>query len=107
MFERNDVCELVPWPTHQKLISAKWVFMNKINEDGTIVRNKTMLVAKGYCQEKGIDFDETFSPLARLKVIRTFLAYDTHKNFIVYQMDVKKIHFSMDYLKKKSMSNNI
>ncbi|KAK6146420.1 hypothetical protein DH2020_020289 [Rehmannia glutinosa] len=60
-----------------------------MNEEGSVVRNKARLVAKGYCQEEGIDFDETFAPVARLEAIRMFLAYATHKNFIVYQMDVK------------------
>ncbi|KAK6147709.1 hypothetical protein DH2020_018621 [Rehmannia glutinosa] len=60
-----------------------------MNEEGYVVRNKARLVAKGYCQEEGIDFDETFSPVARLEAIRMFLAYVAHKNFVVYQMDEK------------------
>ncbi|KAK6117843.1 hypothetical protein DH2020_048415 [Rehmannia glutinosa] len=60
-----------------------------MNEEGSVVRNKARLVAKGYCQEEGIDFDETFAPVARLEAIRMFLANAVHKNFIVYQMDVK------------------
>ncbi|KAK6123568.1 hypothetical protein DH2020_042689 [Rehmannia glutinosa] len=60
-----------------------------MNEEGYVVRNKARLVAKGYCQEEGIDFDETFAPVARLEAIRMFLAYAAHKDFIVYQMDVK------------------
>ena len=88
-FERNDVWELVPRPHHQNVIGTKWVFRNKMNEDGVIVRNKARLVAKGYCQEEGIDFDETFAPVARLEAIRIFLAYAAFKDFKVYQMDVK------------------
>ncbi|KAK6152092.1 hypothetical protein DH2020_014727 [Rehmannia glutinosa] len=88
-FERNKVWELVQRPTHQNVIGTKWVFRNKMNEEGYVVRNKARLVAKGYCQEEGIDFDETFAPVARLEAIRMFLAYAAHKNFIVYQMDVK------------------
>ncbi|KAK6138544.1 hypothetical protein DH2020_027711 [Rehmannia glutinosa] len=88
-FERNKVWELVQRPTHQNVICTKWVFRNKMNEEGSVVRNKARLVAKGYCQEEGIDFDETFAPVARLEAIRMFLAYDAHKNFTVYQMDVK------------------
>ncbi|KAK6158950.1 hypothetical protein DH2020_006264 [Rehmannia glutinosa] len=88
-FERNKVWELVQRSTHQNVIGTKWVFRNKMNEEGSIVRNKARLVAKGYCQEEGIDFDETFAPVARLEAIRMFLAYAAHKNFTVYQMDVK------------------
>ncbi|KAK6119767.1 hypothetical protein DH2020_046489 [Rehmannia glutinosa] len=88
-FERNKVWELVQRPTHQNVIGTKWVFRNKMNEEGSVVRNKARLVAKGYCQEKGIDFDESFAPVARLEAIRMFLAYVEHKNFTVYQMDVK------------------
>ncbi|KAK6147692.1 hypothetical protein DH2020_018604 [Rehmannia glutinosa] len=89
-FERNNVWELVQRPTHQNVIGTKWVFRNKMNEEGFVVRNKARLVAKGYCQEEGIDFDETFAPVARLEAIRMFLAYAAQKNFIVYQMDVKR-----------------
>ncbi|KAK6145186.1 hypothetical protein DH2020_022006 [Rehmannia glutinosa] len=88
-FERNKVWELVQRPTHQNVIGTKWVFRNKMNEEGSVVRNKARLVAKGYCQEEGIDFDETFVPVEILEAIRMFLAYAAHKNFIVYQMDVK------------------
>ncbi|KAK6146399.1 hypothetical protein DH2020_020268 [Rehmannia glutinosa] len=88
-FERNKVWELVQRPTHQNVIGTKWVFRNKMNEEGSVVRNKARLVDKGHCQEEGIDFDETFAHIARLEAIRMFLAYAAHKNFIVYQMDVK------------------
>ncbi|KAK6124940.1 hypothetical protein DH2020_041315 [Rehmannia glutinosa] len=74
-FERNKVWELVQRPTHQNVIGSKWVFRNKINEEGSVLRNKARLVAKGYCQEEGIDFDETFAHVARLEAIRMFLAY--------------------------------
>ncbi|KAI3685611.1 hypothetical protein L6452_34862 [Arctium lappa] len=67
----------------------EFVFRNKKDEDGIIIRNKARLVAKGYCQEEGIDYDETFAPVARLEAIRIFLAYAAHKGFKVYQMDVK------------------
>ncbi|KAK6119957.1 hypothetical protein DH2020_046298 [Rehmannia glutinosa] len=88
-FERNKVWELVQRPTHQNVVGTKWVFRNKVHEEGPVVRNKARLVAKGYCQEEGTDFDETFAPVTRLEAIRMFLAYAAHKNFIVYQMDVK------------------
>ncbi|KAH9680506.1 Integrase catalytic domain-containing protein [Citrus sinensis] len=88
-FERNNVWELVPNPEHQSIIGTKWVFINKMDESGVVVRNKARLVAQGYNQEEGIDFDETFAPVARLESIRMLLAYACHKYFILYQMDVK------------------
>ncbi|KAH9792992.1 Integrase catalytic domain-containing protein [Citrus sinensis] len=63
-FERNNVWELVPNPEHQSIIGTKWVFRNKMDESGVVVRNKARLVAQGYNQEEGIDFDETFAPVA-------------------------------------------
>jgi len=71
------------------VIGTKWVFKNMMNEQGQIVRNKARLVGKGYAQIEGQDFDETFAPVARLEAIIMFLAYACHKNFKVYQMDVK------------------
>ncbi|KAH9770963.1 hypothetical protein KPL71_012543 [Citrus sinensis] len=88
-FERNNVWELVPNPEHQSIIGTKWVFRNKMDESGVVVRNKARLVAQGYNQEEGIDFDETFAHVARLESIRMLLAYACHKDFILYQMDVK------------------
>ncbi|KAH9763753.1 hypothetical protein KPL70_001275 [Citrus sinensis] len=88
-FERNNVWELVPNPEHQSIIGTKWVFRNKMDESGVVVRNKARLMAQGYNQEEGIDFDETFAPVARLESIRMLLAYACHKDFILYQMDVK------------------
>ena len=71
------------------MIGTKWVFRNKLDEDGIVTRNKARLVAKGYSQEEGIDYDETFAPVARLEAIRMFLAFAAYSNFKVYQMDVK------------------
>jgi hypothetical protein len=65
------------------------VFKNKMNEKGQVVRNKARLVCKRYAKVEGQNFDETFAPVARLEAIRMFLAYSCHKNFKVYQMDVK------------------
>nr|GEY67572.1 retrovirus-related Pol polyprotein from transposon TNT 1-94 [Tanacetum cinerariifolium] len=67
----------------------KWLWKNKHNEDNTIIRNKDRLVAKGYNQQEGIDFEESFAPVARLEAIWLFVAYVAHKSFPVYQMDVK------------------
>ncbi|KAJ9552828.1 hypothetical protein OSB04_016873 [Centaurea solstitialis] len=88
-FERLGVWRLVPRPKNKTIIDLKWIFKNKKDKDGIVTRNKARLVAKGYKQQAGIDYDETFAPVARLEAIRIFLAYADHKNFTVYQMDVK------------------
>ena len=88
-FERNKVQTLVPRPTNYSIIGTKWVFCNKMNELGNVIRNKDQLVAQGYNQEEGIDFDETFAPLARLEAIRLLLAFACHMNFKLFQMDAK------------------
>ena len=94
-FERNKVWHLVPRPTHQSVIGTKWVYRNKLDESGLVVRNKARLVAQGCNQEEGIDYDETFAPVARLEAIRILLAFACHKNFILYQMDVKSAFLSL------------
>ncbi|KAJ9544963.1 hypothetical protein OSB04_024670 [Centaurea solstitialis] len=88
-FKRNKVYRLVPRPQDKSIIKSKWIFRNKKDESGLIVRNKARLVAKGYSQQEGIDYDETFAPVARIEAIRIFLAYAAHKNIKVFQMDVK------------------
>nr|KYP31619.1 Copia protein [Cajanus cajan] len=88
-FERNEVWDLVPLPKDYPIIGTKWVFRNKLDESGIIIRNKARLVAKGYNQEEGIDYDETFAPVARIEAIRLLLAYSSIMNFKLYQMDVK------------------
>lgn len=71
------------------MIGTKWVFRNKLFEDGKVSRNKTRLVCKGYAQEEGIDYGKTFAPVARLEGVRSLLAYAPFKRYKVYQMDVK------------------
>ncbi|KAJ9546343.1 hypothetical protein OSB04_018886 [Centaurea solstitialis] len=88
-FIRNNVWLLVPRPRKCTIIGSKWIFRNKLDEIGTIIRNKARLVAQGYRQEEGIDYDETFAPVARLEAIRLFLAFAAHLNFKVFQMDIK------------------
>nr|GEZ12017.1 retrovirus-related Pol polyprotein from transposon TNT 1-94 [Tanacetum cinerariifolium] len=88
-FERLEVWELVPRPDKVIVITLKWIYKVKLDELGGILKNKARLVARGYCQEEGIDFEESFAPVARLEAIRIFLAYATYKNMVVYQMDVK------------------
>ena len=80
---------LVEPPPAFNPIGTKWVFKNKQGEDGLVVRNKARLVAQGFCQKEGIDFEETFAHVARLEVIRIFLAFAASKGFKVFQMDVK------------------
>ncbi|KAK8930958.1 hypothetical protein KSP39_PZI016350 [Platanthera zijinensis] len=95
-FERCNVWTLVPRPQKQNVIGTKWIFRNKLDEHGVIIKNKARLVAQGYRQEEGIDFDQTFAPVARLEAIRLFLAYASHKGFTVYQMDVKSAFLNGD-----------
>ena len=81
--------ELVPRPKGVNVNGTKWIFKNKSDEHGTVIRNKSRLVAQGYTQVEGIDLDETFAPVARLESIRILLAIASHLNFKLYQMDVK------------------
>jgi hypothetical protein len=89
-FKHNGVWSLIERPK-QNLIGTKWVFCNKQNEHGVVTRNKARLMVKGYSHVKGLDFNETFALIARLESIRILLAYATHHDFKVYQMDVKSV----------------
>ncbi|GJV51632.1 putative ribonuclease H-like domain-containing protein [Tanacetum coccineum] len=80
---------LVDLPYGKRAIGTKWIYRNKKDERGIVVRNKARLVAQGYTQEGGIDYNEVFASVARIKTIRLFLAYASFKDFVVYQMDVK------------------
>jgi hypothetical protein len=75
----------------QNVIGTKWVFRNKQDEDSVVTKNKAILVAKGYTQVEGLDFGETYAPMARLEAIRILLAFATHHNFKLHQMDVKSV----------------
>jgi len=88
-FQRNDVWDLVPKPQHKNIIGTKWVFRNKLNEQGEVVRNKVRLVAQGYSQQEGIYYTKTFAVVARLETIRLLLSYVVNHGIILYQMDVK------------------
>ncbi|GJU02572.1 retrovirus-related pol polyprotein from transposon TNT 1-94 [Tanacetum coccineum] len=85
-FDRLDVWELVDRPLCKNVINLKWLWKNKRDEENIVIRNKAGLVAKGYGQQEGID---SFPPVAQLEAVRLFVAYDAHKSFLVYQMDVK------------------
>ncbi|GJT50537.1 retrovirus-related pol polyprotein from transposon TNT 1-94 [Tanacetum coccineum] len=88
-FKRLDVWVLVPPPDNIKPLTLEWLFKNKHDEENTVIQNKTRLVVRGYRLEEGIDFEESFTLVSKMKAIRIFLAYATHKSFTVFQMDVK------------------
>ena len=88
-FQRNDVWDLIPKPLQKNIIGTKWVFRNKLNEQGEVIRKKARLVAQGYSQQEGIDYTETFSLVVRLEAIRLLLSYAVNHDIILYQMDVK------------------
>ncbi|GJS27163.1 retrovirus-related pol polyprotein from transposon TNT 1-94 [Tanacetum coccineum] len=84
--------ELVECPIGMNIIAAKWIWKNKTDAENMVIQNKSCLVAKGYGQKEGINFEESFAPVARLEAARIFMAYAAHKNFPIYQVDIK-----MDY----------
>jgi len=88
-FKRSEVWDLVPEPEGMNVIGTKWIYKNKSDENGTVTRNKARLVAQGYTQVEGLDFDETFSPVARLKSIRLLLGVSCILKLKLFQMDVK------------------
>ncbi|GJZ54504.1 putative ribonuclease H-like domain-containing protein [Tanacetum coccineum] len=102
-FKLQQVWILVDLPSGKRAIGTKWVFRNKKDERGIVIRNKARLVAQGHRQEEGIDYEEVFAPVARIEAIRLFLAYASFMGFLVYQMDVKSAFL---YGTKKSMLLN-
>nr|GEV51336.1 hypothetical protein [Tanacetum cinerariifolium] len=105
-FKMQKVYVQVDLPKGKRFIGSKWVFRNKKDERGIVIRNKTRLVAQGHTQEEGINYEEVFAPVARIEAIRLFLAYASFMGFMVYQMDVKVLFF-MEPLKKKYMFVNL
>nr|GFB98679.1 retrovirus-related Pol polyprotein from transposon TNT 1-94 [Tanacetum cinerariifolium] len=89
LWNKMNVWVLVPTPDNISPLTLKWIFKNKHDEEQTVIRNKSRLVVRGYRQEEGLDFEESFAPVARMEAIRIFLAYVAHKSFTVFQMDVK------------------
>jgi hypothetical protein len=87
---------LIPRPKYKNVIGTKWVFRNKLNEDGHVTRNKARLVCKGYDQVKGIEFEDTFFPFSIMEEIKLILDYACSKNIKVYQMDVKSTFLNGD-----------
>ncbi|GJT29333.1 retrovirus-related pol polyprotein from transposon TNT 1-94 [Tanacetum coccineum] len=88
-FDRLDIWELVPPPNYSMIIALKWIYKVKLHKYGDVLKNKAHLVEKGYHQEEGLDFEESFAPVARLKAIIIFIANAASKNITVYQMDMK------------------
>ncbi|GKE57500.1 putative ribonuclease H-like domain-containing protein, partial [Tanacetum coccineum] len=88
-YKLQEVWTLVDLPFGKRAIGSKWAFRNKNDERGIMIRNKARLVAQGYIQEEGIDYNEVFAPDTRIEAIRLFLAYSLFKDFMVYQMDIK------------------
>jgi hypothetical protein len=88
-FKLQEVWVLCDLPDGNRLIGTKWVFRVKRDERGNVIKNKARLVAQGYRQEEGVDYDEVFAPVARIEAIRLFLAFASYMGFPVYQMDVK------------------
>ncbi|GKD78060.1 putative ribonuclease H-like domain-containing protein, partial [Tanacetum coccineum] len=99
-FKLQKVWTSIDLSNDKRAIGTKWVFRNKKDERGIVVRNKARLVAQGYTQEEGIDYDEVFAPVARIEAIRLFFAYASFMRFIVYQMDVKSA-FLYDTIKEE------
>lgn len=96
MFEKHSTWQLVERLNNKKIIGVKWVFRTKLNDDGSISRYKARLAVKGYSQDPGVDFTETFAPVARLDTIRLLLAIAAHTGWIVFQLDVKSAFLNGD-----------
>ncbi|GJW42391.1 retrovirus-related pol polyprotein from transposon TNT 1-94 [Tanacetum coccineum] len=90
-FERLEVWDLVPRPDRVMIITMKWIYTVKLDELGGVLKNKARLVARGYCQEEGINFEGSFGLVTRLEAIHIFIAFSAHMNMVVYQMDVKTV----------------
>ena len=104
-FEKSKVWTLVPLPKGHSGIGTKWVFRNKLDEDGKVIRNKARLVAQGYNQLESIDYDKTFALAVTLEAIRMLLACPAFKGFVLYQMDVKSTFLNVSFLRKFMLNN--
>ena len=89
MIEKNGTWQLVDRPTNRKVIGVKWIFKTKLNPDGTICKHKARLVVKGYAQQYGVDYQETFAPVARYNKIKLILTLASHSSWQINQLDVK------------------
>nr|GEV01443.1 copia protein [Tanacetum cinerariifolium] len=104
-FVSNDVWELVPNPMDMAIIGTKWVFRNKLDENGVVSRNKARIVTQGYNQQEGIDYDETYAHVARLESIRILLAYACALDFKLFQMDVKSAFLNVLSMRRFTWHN--
>ncbi|XP_076920555.1 putative mitochondrial protein AtMg00820 [Bidens hawaiensis] len=104
-FKKLNVWRMVKNPKNKRPIGAKWVFKNKNDDKGVIIRNKAKLVVQGFSQREGLDYNEVYAPVVRLEAIRIFLAYASYMNFKVYQM-YTKTDFLYGNVKKEIMSIN-
>ncbi|GJR82971.1 uncharacterized mitochondrial protein-like protein, partial [Tanacetum coccineum] len=100
-FKLQEVWTLVDLPNGKRAIGTKWVFRNKKDERGIVIRNKARLVAQGYTQEEGIDYDEVFAPVARIEAIRLFLAYASFKDFMMSSMGELTFFLGLQVQQKK------
>lgn len=89
MINKNETWQLVERPKHRKVIAVRWVFKTKLNPDGSICKHKARLVVKGYAQQYGMDYLETFAPVARYDTIRLLIALAAHNFWQIHQLDVK------------------
>ena len=89
VIEKNETWQLVEKPKNKEIIGVKWIYRVKYHSDGRVQRLKARLVAKGYSQQPGVDFHETFAPVARLDTIRTIIAVAAQKGWLLYQLDIK------------------
>ena len=86
---KNDVWDVVPRPKDKSVVSSKWIFKTKHSTDGSIEKFKEIFAAQGFSQKEGIDYEETFAPVARYISIRTILSLETKMKWKLHQMDVK------------------
>ena len=100
--DENETQNLVQFPEGKKSIGCKWIYKIKYNVDGSVSRHKARLVAKGYVQTYGIDFGETFNPVAKMATIQATIALATSKGWVLHQMDVKNVFLHVEIFSKKS-----
>ena len=89
MIEKNESWRLVDRPAHKNVIGVKWIFKTKLNADGSVNKHKARLLVKGYSQEPGIDYNDTFAPVSRLDTIKLLLILVAQTGWLVWQLDVK------------------